>query len=203
MGFEIKPADDSCFEISPGIVKIDNELHISPQKIFLEQKEENQYVYLSVQKRGLPDGSDVSKGCSQTMQPDDNAFELFRYTRNAKMFEYKDISEVFNKPINRINQIFCKYGVAGGSTLHPYYLRLFAEGILECSGASASDIAFSYQCLNGISSIDVIRKYFGNVSSNSDIVSEMKKILAGLRTNAPVKDVQPEKASTPGKVTVW
>lgn len=200
-GFEVKP-NGSCFEISPGIVKINNELHISSQTMTIEQEYENQYVYLTVQKSDHPDGNEVCVECEQTTEANNNAFELFRYTRNAEMFEYNDIFEVFNEPINRINQIFCKYGVVGGHTLNPYYYRLFAKAVLECSNASPFDIAFSYQCLNGINSINVIKQYFGDISSNSAIIDEMRKILGRLRTNVSVTEVQEEKAPAPKKMII-
>lgn len=201
-GFEIKPVGGSSFEVSPGIVKINDELHISSEIIYVEQKFENQYVYLSVQKTENSDGSDMSMQCVQSTEPNETAFELFRYTRNAEMFEYRDVAEVFNNPINRINQIFCKYGVAGGYTLKPFYYRLFAKAVLDCSTASASDIAFSYQCLNGISSIDIIKQYFDDPSSNSAIIEEMKNILGRLRTNISVEKVPEERIQTPKKMVI-
>lgn len=201
-GFEVSPVSGGQFQISPGILKANGEIYISSELLTIEQKNEKHYVYLTIQKKDNPDGTDVELKCEQKTDSDENGLELFRYTKNAEMYEYKDISELFNTPMNRINQIFCKFSTVGGNTLHPNYYRLFAEAVLGCTNATACDVAFAYQCLNGINNIDVVKQYFKGATSNIDILKAMKKILDRLSKNSSVQERQPEKIETPRKMVV-
>lgn len=201
-GFEIGSVTDNQFQISPGILKVDGEIYISSEMLTIEQINETHYVYLTIQKKDNPDGVDVELKCEQQTEPDDNGLELFRYTKNAKMFEYKDIYELFNKPMNRINQAFCRFATVGGNTLHPNYYRLFAEAVLRYTNATAFDVAFAYQCLNGINNIDVVKQYFKEVSSNAEILKKMENVLDRLSKNNSIQEKQPEKIETPRKMVV-
>ena len=203
-GFEVNPINGEKFQISPGILKVNGEIYISSDLLTIEQKNEEHYVYLTIQKKDNPDGMDIELKCEQKTDMDDNGLELFRYTKNAEMFEYKDISELCGKyrPTNRIDQIFCKFSIVGGNTLHPNYYRLFAKAVLGDTNATATDVAFAYQCLNGINNIDVVEQYFKGATSNDDIVKEMKKVLDRLRKSIKVPESQLEKIETPRKMVI-
>jgi hypothetical protein len=121
---------------------------------------------------------------------------------NAEMFVYKDIYELLSSPMNRINQLYCKYSVIGGNTLHPYYFHLFANAVLESSNASDNDIAFAYQCLNGITNIAIVKHYFNGACSNKDILMQMRTVLDRLKKKLNVQESQPQKVETPKKMVI-
>ena len=201
-GFEVTSQGDDKFAIAPGILKLNERIYVSSRVLTIDQINEKHYVYLTIQKQDNPDGEDIVLNIDQQLEPIDGGFEVFRYTKNAEMFEYKDIREVFSTPMNRINQSFCKYAVIGGSTLHPYYFRLFAEAVLESTNATVNDIAFAYQCLNGIGNIDVVNRYCKGPSSNSEILNKMKAILDRLSKNSVVEEKMSEKIEMPKKMVI-
>ena len=201
-GFEVTPKDGDKFEISPGILKLNEKIYVSSQSITIDQLNEKHYVYLTIQKQDNPDGKDIIININQGLKPVESELEIFRYTKNAEMFEYKDIGELFSKPMNRINQSYCKYSVIGGSTLHPYYLKLFGEAIIDNTNATAYDVAFAYQCLNGIRNINVVNHYFKGSSSNTEILNEMKAILDRLKKNSTVEKRHTEKIEKPKKMLI-
>ena len=201
-GLDVCPIGDDMFQIAPGLLKVDGKIYILSEILTIKQEEETHYVYLIIQNTDNPDGKDIELTCEQTVKPKDDAFELFRYTKNADMFVYKDIRELFNGPMNRINQIFCKFAIVGGNTLHPDYFRLFAKEILESTNASISDVAFAYQCLNGINNIGVIKQYFNDVVSNSDVIERMEKVLNRLSMDNNIQKSQSEKLEKPRKMVI-
>ena len=201
-GFNIQKTDDKLFHISPGILKFENKIHISSKILTVEQELENHYVYLYVTATENPDGTDISIECEQTTESYENRFELFRYTKNAEVFEYKDIYESFKKPINRINQIYCKYAIIGGSTLHPKYYNLFAEEILKNNQVPMKDEVFAFQCLNGINNINVINNYFDSNCSNFEIIAQMKLILERLKSTKNEQIPQAEKVEKPRRMII-
>ncbi len=201
-GFDVKPTADNFFQVSPGFLKINDKVCILTEALSIEQKAGKHYVYISLHKNDDPDGTDVVLHCDQTDETDVEKFELFRYIMNAEMFVYKDVDELFNSPMNRINQLFCKYSVIGGTTLHPYYFQLFANAVLESSDASQNDIAFAYQCLNGITNISVVNHYFNGASSNEDVITQMRDKLDKLKKKLNVKESQPQKVETPKKMII-
>ena len=194
-GFEIRPVYGEMFHISPGIVKIDGEIYVSSEVITIEQLNESHYVYLIAQKVETSDGVEVVLNCQQSENLDSNCFELFRYTKNAEIFEFKNVEELIssNTPINRINQKSCKYGVIGGSIFHPRYFKLYAESVLRSNNATPIDIAFAFQCLNGIKNIDVVKQYFYGVNIDQDIFREMKEKLEKMSSTDIVKEETHEK----------
>lgn len=201
-GFEVKPVVDNAFLVSPGLFKYNDKIFVLEEELSIEQKTEKHYVYISLQKNDNPDGVDVVLQCDQIDEPNDEMFELFRYTMNAEMFVYKDIYELLNSPMNRINQLYCKYSVIGGTTLHPYYYQLFANAILESSNASNIDIAFAYQCLNGITNISIVKHYFNGASTNEDVLMQMRAVLDRLKKKLNVQESQPQKVETPKKMVI-
>ena len=198
-GFEISPVDKE-FRITPGILKVDGKIYVTPESIAIEQKNGKYYVYLTVQHTDVPDGTDVDLECRQASDPDENGFELFRYIKNAEMHEYKNIDEAFKDPMNRIDRRACQFAVIGGSTLCPNYYRLFAKEILKCANAAPSDAAFAYQCLNGINHIEAINQYFNGSTTNSEILKKMKTALDMLRKGSNVRET--EKLEAPKKMII-
>ncbi|WP_295093338.1 hypothetical protein [Ruminococcus sp.] len=201
-GFEVKPVSNKCFQVSPGLLKYNDKIYVLAEALSIEPKTEKHYVYISLQKIDNPDGIDVVIQCDQIDEPNDEKFELFRYTMNAEMFVYKDMYELLSSPMNRINQSYCKCSVIGGNTLHPYYFQLFANAVLESSNASQNDIAFAYQCLNGITNISIVKHYFNGASSNMDVLIQMKVILNRLKKKLNVQESQPQKVETPRKMVI-
>lgn len=201
-GFEVKSGSDNSFQVSPGLLKINDTVFVMAESLSIEQKTERHYVYISLRKIDNPDGEDIVLHCSQIDEPQNENFELFRYTMNAEMMAYKDVYELLSAPMNRINQLNCKYSVVGGSTLHPCYFQLFANAVLESSNASQNDIAFAYQCLNGITNISIVKHYFSGASSNEDVLKQMRVILDRLKKKIDVQDSQPPKVETPKKMVI-
>ena len=201
-GFEVTPKDNDKFMISPGILKLNEKIYVSSQILTIDQINETHYVYLTIQNQDNPDGEDIIINIEQGLEPFENGLEIFRYTKNAQMFEYNDIGELFSRPMNRIDQSYCKYAVIGGSTLHPYYFRLFAGAILESENATSHDVAFAYQCLNGIRNINVVNHYFKGASSNAEMLNEMKAILDKLNKSSIIEEKQSKKIEMPKKMVI-
>ncbi len=168
------------------MLKLDGTIHILSETLEIAQLNEKQYVYLYVSEEDNPDGKDEIFECMQRTEPDDKGIELFRYTKNAEMSRYKNIDELFRDPMNRVDQRFCKFAIIGGNTLHPGYFRLFAKEVFKSVNATAEDVAFAYQCLNGVKNMDVVNQYLNQPSSNSDALNEMKRIVDRLRQNVPI-----------------
>ncbi len=202
-GFEVTPEDGGRFMISPGILKLNEKIYVSSQILTIDQINGKHYVYLTIQNQDNPDGGDIIINIEQGLEPLESGFEIFRYTKNAEMFEYNDIGELFRDSMNRINQSYCKYAVIGGSTLHPCCFRLFAEAILESANATSQDVAFAYQCLNGIRNMNVVNHYFKGDSSNAEgLKEEMKAILDKLKKSSVVEEKQLEKLEMPKKTVI-
>ena len=194
-GFEICLTEDGKFQISPGILKWDGEVYVAPETFVIKQEDGKHYVYLKIQRTEVPDGRIVELKCQQTSELEENAFELFKYTKDAVMYEYKNIDEAFKnidkpfkEPVNRIDQRACRFAVIGGATLCPKYYRWFAKEILKCVNAAPSDAAFAYQCLNGIDNIEAVKHYFNGSDTNSDVLKKMKTALDRLRTGNSVQE---------------
>lgn len=205
-GFDVDVLDGhGNFRVSPGILKINQEIYISPcwREENLNSDNDNikeHYVYLKKYADAYSDGDEIKiKPVLVGTESSDEGLELFRCTKYAYsvMFKYKNIDELFKEQtvMNRINQVFCKYAVIGGSTLHPYYFKLFADKVLKSSNPSPPDTAFAYQCLNGISNIDVVNRYFNIESplSNVEILKLMENVIKKLDNSSekqtPIKNI--------------
>ena len=209
-GFEITPTKDEKFQISPGILKKDGEVYVAPETLVIKQEVGKHYVYLTIQDTDVPDGKNVDLECQQNSPPGESSFELFKYNKDegAGLYEYEDIKEAFTNvdkpfepPVNRIDQRACRFAVVGGVTLCPKYYRLFAKEILKCVNAAPSDVAFAYQCLNGINNIEAVKQYFNGSDTNSDVLIKMKTALDRLRTGNSVQETERPKA--PEKITIY
>ena len=202
-GFEISAADGETFKISPGILKFNGTIYVSSEEIIIHQENEVHFVYLSIHKTENADGVDVELTCEQSENMEENKFELFRYTKNAEVRKYDNASELLDKsPINRINQVYCKYSIKGGSTLHPDYFKLFAQEVLDRPNALMSDVAFAYQCLSGIFNVDIINQYFGCNGGNLEILERMKKVLDRMSKSEAISTEEKEKVEAPRKMII-
>ena len=202
IGFEIEITNTNIIQITPGILKQEGDIYISTNVLQINQFLENHYVYLVVEKNETPDGMNCIVKVEQYEEPQENKIELFRYTKNAELHKFKDISEVFSNPINRINQIYAKRSIEGGTTLCNYYFKLFANQVLKCQNVKMEDIAFAYQCLNGIQNTAILFQYFGDDISNQVVVEIMKKKIESFGKELSVLDKEPEKKERPKQLIV-
>lgn len=193
-GFEISIPGDEKIEIDPGILKHNGKIFFCAEKQSVEQRNGRNYVYLEVTEERHPNGLAFSVIAKQYDDNQPEKTELFRYTKNAKLFAFKNVRELVCQPINRINKIYSQHSVKGGNSLCPEYFSLYADEILNSSNTKMEDYAFAYQCFNGVQSLDMVRKYFGNDGSNEYVVEAMKKKIALLNRKEETIQV---KASRP------
>ncbi len=174
-GLEISIPDENHFCISEGIVKTKGKIYFITQKTLIKAERETNYVYLEIVSRQEADGTVYDTKIIQKKEEDLSLFELFRYVRNAVMKDYGDIKEIFIDTANRVDRRKVLKSVLGGSTLCGSYYRLFAQYLLRSGNSGMEDIAFAYQCLNGIHSIDMVKAYFKTEDTENDkIISLMK-----------------------------
>lgn len=174
-GLDVVITDGDQFYIKEGIVKIDGIVYIINQSGTLSFEEGKNYVYLCVNSDNQADGTYFYSEVIQKKQEENAYFELFRYIKNAEVKKYSSVSELFADMTNRIDQRRLLQSVRGGHTLSNEYYYLFAKEILDSSNAGMNDIAFAYQCLNEISGIEIIKKYFlTDDLSNKNILSLMR-----------------------------
>ena len=64
------------------------------------------------------------------------------------------------------------------------------------------DIAFAYQCLNGIQNTAILFQYFGDDISNQVVVEIMKKKIESFGKELSVLDKEPEKKERPKQLIV-
>ena len=55
-GFEVKSGSDNSFQVSPGLLKINDTVFVMAESLSIEQKTERHYVYISLLKIDNPDG---------------------------------------------------------------------------------------------------------------------------------------------------
>lgn len=183
-GLDITVPEDGKFYISPGIIKINNEIFFSTKNGSLKFLEGANYVYLQILKEEKTDGTEYQIEFVQKQQEEDTLFEVFRYVKSAEMMNYKNMQEVFLNPMNRIDCSHVKQSLIGGSTLHKMYFGMYADEVLRNKNSEMGDIAFVYQCLNGISNIEVIKNYFQTEDfTNESVLALMKKRLLELDSN--------------------
>lgn len=194
-GLDIVIAGDNQFYIKEGIVKIDGIVYITTRSGMLSFAEGKNYVYLCVKSDKQADGTYFYSEIIQKEQEEKAYFELFRYIKNAEVKRYSSISELFVDTTNRIDQRKLLKSVYGGHTLSNEFYYLFAEEILDSNNANMNDIAFAYQCLNEISGIEIIKKYFQtDDTSNDNILSLMKMMLERMQKSVKeiAADVKPK-----------
>lgn len=201
-GFQVEAINENQFEIMPGICKIGGQIFVMTESFIISQVEQSHYVYLSILESDKPDGTDYDVDVSQYEEENNSLLELFRYTKNATVSHYKDIYEVFSEPMNRINQKHCAYSYKNGNSLCEHYFKLYAHAVLKSSNASAKDLLFAYQCLNSIKDIDIIKCYFGDVTSKLDIVHAMENKLKLLNQHEKELPKQSEKKERPKQMIV-
>lgn len=183
-GLEISISENENFKISPGILKMNNTIYLSTEKVSLPFHNEINYVYLQVIREEKADGTKYQIEFIQRQQESDKLFEVLRYVKCAEMKEYKDIQEVFQNPMNRIDRTHVKQSIMGGSTLHSSCFKLYANSVLKNDNARIEDIVFGYQCLNGIYDIEIIEKCFHvEKIDNETIINLMKRRLLELQND--------------------
>lgn len=199
-GLEISVVGESIFCIKPGIVKNQDKVYIFQGKTNLEFSEGERYVYLKIKEEKQVDGIKYKMDIIQTEQETEEFLEIFRYIKNAKMKEYTNINELFleNRPTNRIDTSYSKQSIEGGNTVRKEYFILYARKIIEKSNATIRDVAFAYECMNGIYNIEILKSYFETEQlDNETIFQLMKKRLSELELTLEKKEVQmPEKSKT-------
>ncbi len=180
-GLNITLEDDN-FYIHEGIFKINGEIYFLTKTFCMEVLKGIHYVYLTVLEHKKVDGIEYEIQIKQEQAETKDSFELFRYIKSLKILEYQSIDEIFLKSImNRIDRTHVKQSIIGGSTLCSEYFKFYANAILENKNACMTDIAFAYQCLNGINDIHLLKNYFQSDSlTNEEILSKMKDQLDSL-----------------------
>ena len=177
---------DNMICIGEGIVKINGEVYILTKPLSVNAEDEINYVYLKITSESLADGTNLQMEVIQKNEKDDTLFEMARYAKNAVLKHYSKIEELFSDVSNRIDQRYVLQSVAGGNTLLSGYYRLYGEKVLSGVNADMQDIAFAYQCLNGIGSIEIVKAYFHTDDmSNQNILSLMKQRLSKLSAKSP------------------
>ena len=167
-------------------MKINGEVYILTKPLSVNAEDEINYVYLKITSESLADGTNLQMEVIQKNEKDDTLFEMARYAKNAVLKHYSKIEELFSDVSNRIDQRYVLQSVAGGNTLLSGYYRLYGEKVLSGVNADMQDIAFAYQCLNGIGSIEIVKAYFHTDDmSNQNILSLMKQRLSKLSAKSP------------------
>lgn len=200
-GFEITIVGEEEIIISPGIIKIFGNVYLSTDDLHIKQNDETQYVYVELSRRDNPDGVDYIINLVQSDTEIDDKFELFRYIKNAKLFLLQSIQEVISMPMNRINVVNQKQSVKGGSTLAHSCFILYAKAVLDSINANSKDLAFAYQCLNGINDILVVKQYF-KTTNNEEIVKKMRERLVSLNKAEEISIEEPIKRERPRQMIV-
>ena len=181
-GFDITiDAENNVLYLEKGVVKLSGQIYFSTRRIPISLQEEENYVFLNVTSSRVDGGEGYSIEIIQKKEADVNEFEIFRYVKNADIKEIEKIDDICNSPMNRIDFRNVKKSVIGGSTLCDKYFEIFGKYIISSSNANPIDIAFAYQCLNGINNVQVVNLYFGKDNmSNSEIIDAIKKKVSKL-----------------------
>ena len=199
-GFDVTIENHTRIKISPGIIKINGEVFFSDENAEFPIMDKRNYVYLKIEKSVQNDGEMYRVNFIQSPEEKSEEFELLRYTKNAELQEIKDISEVFNRTINRVDRTHMKRSIVGGSTLADEYYELFSKKLRNSN--KIEDVSFAYQCMNGISNVLIIKEYFGiEKTFGDDIIEAMKQKIAMISVEEKSVYVVP-KEEQEGTVTV-
>ena len=201
-GFDITVLEGNKLLISPGIVKVGGIVYFSIDEQVIDQHDNNNYVYIEVKYNDTVDGIVYCIEINQSSTQQSNKVELFRYTKNAELSMLQNCDDLFSPPINRINRIYSGYSYIGGTSLCPDYYKVYAREVLRTKNANMEDIAFSYECLNGIRDMDLVKEYFKNEVSNISVIELMKKRLSEISRRDESPQVKPEKPQEPRKMIV-
>lgn len=203
-GLQVNISEDNSFIVSKGIVKINGMIHFVNESEKIKFSEHKNYVYLNITEEKCVDGYSYKSEIIQTNKEDSSAFELFRYIKNANMKKYEDIEELFDGVINRIDQSKMHNSILGGYSLHSDYFALFAKKILQRSKVEMKDIAFAYQCLNGITDIKIIKSYFElDVADNDSVIESMKSVLKRINSVCKKESIEANTQQITEQVRVY
>ncbi len=171
-------AEEQGFLIKKGILKLDGQVYFIHQEQEVRYAEGENFVYLDIKRKNLDFRIECTVKIFQTDKEENGRFELFRYKKFATVKHYDNMDDLFRYITNRIDRTKLKYSYVGGSSLCGDYFKLYANSILKKSHVSMGDIAFAYQCLNGIRDINIIKQYFGSENmENRNILRLMKEKL--------------------------
>lgn len=203
-GFQILSLAESCIRIGRGILKTAEGIYCSDGEIELPWREGQNYVYLEVTKRELTEGYYVEISANQYDTPQEDKTELFRYTytKGAELFLMRNTSELLSSPMNRIDRSHVLFSYKGGNSLCNDYYKLFAHEVLDSKNGKTEDVAFAYQCLNGINDIAVVRHYFKNDGSNEKVLQAMREKVASLANKTDAKEPEIERVQAPKKMII-
>ena len=201
-GFDITVLEENKLLVSSGIVKIDGVVYFLSHDQVIDQHDNNNYVYIEVECNDTVDGIIYNIEINQYSTQQTDKVELFRYTKNAELSMLQNCNDLFTPPINRINKIYANYSYVGGTSLCPDYFKAYARDVLKAKNAKMADIAFSYECLNGIRNMDLVKSYFNNDGSNLSVIEVMKKRLSEISRGVESSQVEPEKPQGPRKMIV-
>lgn len=174
-GFEIRINNDSQkISIEPGIAKINGKLFFFTKQTNLEIEDECNYAYLTVTDNMTMSGNIVEPKIVLKKEQSMDDIELFRYTKTegAKLLEYSDFREVYENYTNRIDRRHCVTSVIGGNIMHFSIFKIYALDMLKKKGISVEDVVFSYNCLNGINDLAMVRQYLGDSFNDIDLSIE-------------------------------
>lgn len=202
-GFDITVLEENKLLVSSGIVKIGNDVYFLTQDQVLDQQDNDNYAYIEIKHDDTVDGIVYSLEINQYPEQQKDKVELFRYTKNAKLSMLQNCSDLFKPPINRINNIYANFSYIGGTSLCQDYFKLYAKDVLKAKKAKMADIAFSYECLNGIRNIDLVKSYFNNDGSNLAVIESMKNRLSEISKENENSQIDSGKSqSQESKITI-
>ena len=179
--------------ISPGIFKFCNKVYLVEDKLpHVELCEGNNFVYLEPVISETDSGQMSSISATVSKEQHSEKFELFRCTKvkDSVINIFKDLDDVFSKPLNHINQNNVLFSYCGGSSFSRNYLKIYALNVLKSYHCSSFDVAFACHCLNGLHDLDLIAQYFGfsdKIFSNEDIICMIKEKVEQLNSNGKQK----------------
>lgn len=187
-GLDIEITDNDSFVVKEGIVKINGRIFLIENSDEICFEEEENFVYLKFRHEEYVDGTEYIADIVQQQEEDNNLFELFRYVKNGQIKRYCTIEDAINGVVNRIDSHNMHKSIVGGSTLPDEFFELFAKKILQSSNSDMKDIAFAYQCLNGIDNVRILKEYFGDNISNENVLQCIKTVVERLQNNIDNQD---------------
>lgn len=201
-GFEIS-TENGNFQINPGLLKYDGKTYFSNDKVEIIQEDGSHFVYAGIDMSSKIDGIDLNIRIIQSDKIENDKIELFRYVKNGVIYPVKNLNELFEMPHNRIDCRYAKHSMINGYSLCYDYLKLYAKEVLLLEKSSIKDIAFAYQCLNGIENAELVYSYFGKVVDNEEIIKMMKANIERLSKKDCVEVIKKQESVKENKTIVY
>ncbi len=169
--------DTSKVIVAPGLFKHQNVVYFSDEELTLDLYDElrsgsDNFVYLEPNIEVTTSGNKCNFSLIVSDVVLSEKFEIFRCIKgeNSEICMFQNLKEVFEEPYNRINQKYVLFSYRGGSAISRNYFKMFADEILLSANPSSKDIAFAYNCLNGIDNLDLIINYFEIDGINNTVI---------------------------------